>query len=359
MPGKSNQKPAKAARAKAANRSSLAAPAGGPRKRFAPVAVGSAEMSRPARITQVNKLGDTRVVHREYIGDIKSVSTTGFGVVVSYPVNPGQVQTFPWLSAIAQRFESYRFRRLKFCYETEAPTSLPGSAIMTLDYDAIDPAPVSKQQAMSYVDAVRSPPWSDCEHVSRAENLNKQKSYFVRPGALPTGGTLTQYDVGNLFFCCSGVTASSAMGELYVEYDVELMTPVYESTPSSGVLNNASGAGSATATPFGTAAVQYGNIGISAAGTVVTLTNLTVGQAYVLDYVTVDSAGAAAPTMGTFVGLTEVGSFSIASGTNGNAQYTVTATAATASFVLTDILNTPVSESLIVSQLPVGAVVTL
>lgn len=134
--------------------------------------------------------------------------------------------TFPWLSQIAPRFEKYRFKKLKFCFETEAPTSLGGSLILTVDYDASDPAPASKVQAMAYKNAVRSAPWEECCHFSAMEDLSQQKQYFVRSGGLPPNSDVKLYDVGNLFVCSQNVvTGGATLGELYVDYVVELLTP--------------------------------------------------------------------------------------------------------------------------------------
>jgi hypothetical protein len=41
------------------------------------------------------------VRHREYIGDVISSSTSNAFSLTSYTINPGSVQTFPWLSKIS------------------------------------------------------------------------------------------------------------------------------------------------------------------------------------------------------------------------------------------------------------------
>lgn len=199
--------------------------------------------------------GDCRISHREYIADI--VAGTGSPsvfTVQSLPVNPGQVSTFQWLSRIAANFESYQFSKLKFDYATEAPSSLGGTLVLSLDYDASDPAPISKQQAMAYRSSVRSAPWAPCQHASIGEDLKKGKSNFVRPGAQPANTDIKTYDIGNLYVISQGVTTASAvLGELWVEYDVLLMTPVFEN--AAGVVpvgGNVEGNNTLTAAnPFG------------------------------------------------------------------------------------------------------------
>jgi len=197
----------------------------------APVAKSRIVLTRkPNMVTLPN--GDSRIVHREYIADViaNGVGPPTTFDVNAYAINPGQAATFPWLSRIASNYESYKFRQLRFIYSTEASSSLGGSVILAVDYDAKDPAPTDKKTAMSYRSSVRTAPWSACEHSSLAEDLSKSKSSYVRIGAQPAGTDIKTYDVGNLFVASQNITTPGAtLGELYVEYDVLLMTPVYES----------------------------------------------------------------------------------------------------------------------------------
>lgn len=166
--------------------------------------------------------GDCRIHHRELIGDLNG--SVAFSAN-SFPINAGLAGTFSWLSRIAGNYESYRFESLRFLFETESATSATGTVMLVVDYDPSDPAPTGKQQALSYRGSVRSAPWAPCSHVSISEDLNKRKSYFVRGGGLATGLDVTLYDVGNLYAITQGQAGATAVGELWVEYTVLLMTP--------------------------------------------------------------------------------------------------------------------------------------
>jgi hypothetical protein len=199
--------------------------------------------------------GDFRIVHREYIADmLAEASTPSAFTAAGFPINPGMSNTFPWLSQIAPRFEKYRFNKLKFDYETEASTALGGSVMLAIDYDASDPAPATKVQLMSYKNAVRSAPYQPSSNVSAKLDLGQQKAYFVRSGANPAGTDIKMYDVGNLFACSQGIsTGSAVLGELYVEYDVHLMTPQLTS-PDDNTIDSSkltSGNSTSAAQPFG------------------------------------------------------------------------------------------------------------
>lgn len=275
--------------------------------------------------------GDCLIRHREYLQDI---TANGSGPPTTFSdtqvsINPGVSSSFPWLSAIAQRFESYQFKRLRFDYETEAPSSLGGTVILAVDYDASDPAPLSKQQALAFRNSVRAPAWKECSHDSSIEDLSKQKSYFVRSAAPPASADIKLYDVGTLNVITQGVsTASATCGELYVDYEVLLMTPVLESFNQSV---SAFVASSTVANPIPSTAVVAGNLGISGSGTTITMTGLVIGSEY-LFLGGGASGGTSGFDLGTFSGATAKTTMTV-SGTNcGN---TFTADASTVTAVLT------------------------
>jgi hypothetical protein len=226
----------------------------------APVAKSQIRTTRKPKMETMPN-GDCRISHREYIVDIVAKVAgppTTFNAT-QFAVNPGQQASFPWLSRVATNYESYVFNSLRFCYETEAPSSLGGTLVMALDYDASDPAPTTKQQAMSYRSSVRSAPWSACCHTSLAEDLHKAKTNFIRIGAQPANTDIKTYDIGNLYVISQGVgTSGATLGELYVEYDVVLMTPVYENSSDEIIIGAyVAGVGAQTiANPFGDGETQ-------------------------------------------------------------------------------------------------------
>jgi hypothetical protein len=234
-----------------------------------PLATVSTAMSRSTVTRKPNirsqPNGDCKIHHREYIKDITANSGTPSAFLVeSLAINPGIGSTFPWLSQVAQRFERYKFDKLHFIYETEAPSTLGGSLVLAIDYDSSDPAPISKQQALAYKNSVRSAPWNECKHSSAREDLSQQKQYYVRPGAVPANADVKLYDTGNLFVISQGVTTASAvLGELYVEYDVVLHTPALQGYPLVGGSFTAGGTQSNAAPLGSTPTADAQNIGIA------------------------------------------------------------------------------------------------
>lgn len=237
-----------------------------------PVAEGKVSRVNAPKI-QAMKDGDCQISHREYLGDLAgSVAFTAN----TYSINPGLPATFPWLSAIAQRYESYRFRSLKFEFETQAATTTTGTVALAVDYDANDAAPDTKAQVLTYRDTVRSPPWKSCCFTAAREDLGKRSSYYVRNGSLGTSQDITLYDVGSLYACTQAQAGTTAVGELYVEYDIHLMTP--QAGPLGvGESVYASFTGTSNAAP---AATKAGNLPatVSSSGTTTSVSTFTFTQ---------------------------------------------------------------------------------
>lgn len=225
----------------------------GTAKVSAPVASSKKPKSSPKPNVQNLRKNGIQVSHREYLSEISgSVTFTS----EQYPINPGLGSTFPWLSSIARRYESYNFKRLHFSFETESPTSTPGAVMHAVDYDASDSAPTNKVSLMSYEGSVRSAPWVDSTFSALSSSLHKSKTYYIRSGALNANQDIKMYDVGNYFIATQGQTGTAVLGELYVEYVVDLFTPQLDSNVPSCSITGATGI--SIPLPFGTAPIISG-----------------------------------------------------------------------------------------------------
>jgi len=153
----------------------------------------------------------------------------------AYALNPGNAVLFPWLSTIAKQFEKYTFTRLNFIYKKEvseyATGGQTGKVIMSVDFDAADPAPGTKQQmedTIPHADAMPSQSFALNLQTRDLAHPNTIARY-VRSGGLPGGGDIKTYDVGNLNVATQGILTNSEVGELHVSYTVKLEKPVLES----------------------------------------------------------------------------------------------------------------------------------
>ena len=166
------------------------------------------------------------VCHREYLGDI--VGTTDF-TNRGYPLNPGIVETFPWLSSVADNYAQYRFHGLIFEFRpliTDFVTSgAPGVVVMATNYNADDPIYSTKQEMENSEFAVSVKPTMQLMHgVECAVDQSVLRQMYIRTGELPTGQDKKFTDLGNFQFATQA-NPTQTLGELWVSYCVEFFKP--------------------------------------------------------------------------------------------------------------------------------------
>lgn len=195
-----------------------------------------------------------RIRHKEFVTSI--VGTAAFAVPVSLVCNPGLAASFPWLSTIANSWEEYKFHRLDMVYLTRTGTNVPGSLLMTPDYDAADSAPSSEVVASSYEDSAEDAPWKDnicCLRATSMQGTNPRR--FTRNGPLAANLDTKTYDCATIHVCTIDGTAVN-WGKLWVEYDVELFIPQLPSAGPCPLGGQIDGATTQTpGNPFGVAPV--------------------------------------------------------------------------------------------------------
>lgn len=223
-----------------------------PAAETAPVAVSSVTKWRAPKMEYARDGSSCVVSHRERIGTVNG--TTAF-TATQYQINPGLVGTFPWLSAIANRFESYDFEALRFIFKTKTATTALGDVVMAVDFDASDSAPTSSIQVESYQSFIDGAPWQNLVMECRRADMAKMKQRFCRDAAVATGSDVKLYDVGNFFVCTENQASSALVGYLYVEYRVRLFTPQLRSSDfyiSGGYIDGLTSC--TAANPMGTSA---------------------------------------------------------------------------------------------------------
>jgi len=240
------------------------------------VAYGSTLSTRKPVMTSTRD--GVRIHHSEFVTDISG--STSF-TATKLSVNPGVGLTFPWLSSVARRYETYSFQNLSFEYRTMAPSTSYGYVMLAFDSDAADSTPISKIQAGSYQFARRSPPWRDMSMALSGSILHKLANYFTRSSTVSNTDIKT-YDVGNVYIITDGQAGTSLIGELHVTYDIVLSTPQLEDNDWNGFTLAAS-AGLAAATFAGsncaTNARSNVSVTVSATGDRITFNQYWTGFA--------------------------------------------------------------------------------
>jgi hypothetical protein len=169
--------------------------------------------------------GACSVSHMEYVQDIAAV---GSGVVTTqFVVNPQRTATFPWLSAMATRFEVYKFRKLAFHYKPSTGTSTDGWVALGFDFDYYDEAP-SKSTLLAWKYASKSAAWQNTTlDISNDARLSIAK--YANYSA--TSGDARLDMLGNLWVLADS-TSSGTLGELFVSYEVEFRQPAFKIPPA-------------------------------------------------------------------------------------------------------------------------------
>lgn len=194
-------------------------------------------------IVDNSKLRKSQIVvipRREYISDING-STSAFSVPVNLFINPCNTVMFPWLSQLAKNFEMFRFRKLTFVYDTYAATTFGGYVAMATNFDASGAGFSTKQQLMDYFGASRAQDWVPFEHKVSISSFWTDK-FFNLTGPQPASTDLKTFYPGVFNLAVGGQTAAVPMGELYVDYIVELIEPINNVNQYRSLINTNCGA---------------------------------------------------------------------------------------------------------------------
>jgi hypothetical protein len=171
----------------------------------------------------------TRIAHREYIGDVLS-STAAF-TPLSFPLNPGMKETFPWLNQVAANYTQYQFLGLVFEFVSEGSeytnSAGLGYVAMSSQYDPGATPFVDKRSMLNaqFADAAKPSKsfqqWIECS-PSRVADPRRN----IRCAINPPNTSITDYDIGTTTLAVGGnVAAGAVIGEFWVSYDVLLYVP--------------------------------------------------------------------------------------------------------------------------------------
>jgi len=185
-----------------------------------PIAVAAAYSegmtSRKPKITRSQGDDKVTIQHCELVTPVTGSTTF---TATTIPMQPGLINSFPWLYTQTVGWEKYRFKKLKAIFITRTGTQTPGSIIMSPDYDASDPAPATEAIASTYHGTSDDAPWK----TSVMEfDMRRSKELFIRTGPLGPNLDIKTYDYANLFVCTVDGTAVN-WGKVYLDYEVELI----------------------------------------------------------------------------------------------------------------------------------------
>jgi hypothetical protein len=187
------------------------------------------------------------VTHRELLTEVAGLSAGGSGwnILDSFDINPGDAETFPWLATQAWSWEAYTVRRMEFQYIPHCSTGNDGSIQMFLDYDNSDETPLTLADAAAFQGYVEGSPYlaSTMRPVVGLLHQSKPMKWVTPPTGIPAAADATNYNCATMYIAGIGLTNDKSYGNLWVEYTIDLFTPtagvaemlaIARSTPTIG-----------------------------------------------------------------------------------------------------------------------------
>lgn len=177
-----------------------------------------------------------RIIHREYITDVASgalVSGATVFTIQSFPVNPGLFGSFPWLCTIGGNFMQYKLHGLKWIFKStygQAVSSTNAALGIVVLRHVQDPTQTADTALSQMFNAHGTEKYNPSVSFEYAPDLRGTGAGImaIRTGAQPAGTDLRMYDLGYLEIATQGLQlAGASLGQLFVEYDVELIRAQY------------------------------------------------------------------------------------------------------------------------------------
>ncbi len=230
--------------------------------------------------------------HREFVGEVRG--STSFAIAQTHVLNPGLSASFPWLSAVANSFQEYKIRGMVYHYVPSSGIAVTGSSalgtvMIYTSYRSNDSPPGQKVELLNEYFASESvPSESFCHPIECDPKENPFNIQYVRAREVPAGDNRLLYDHGVTYVATSGQqSAGTALGDLWVTYEVELKKPIVTSNVTArddsyvyaaNWLGGGSHSGMWPTPPAGTTVVNYGMSSVSFSGSTVTFAAGTTGK---------------------------------------------------------------------------------
>lgn len=239
-----------------------------------------------AGVPRVNGRDAFHVVRREFVGTATNGAVTGFALtplsvaIPGYDLNPSVYNMFPWLSSIANSYERFRFNKLCYHFIPSQATSTAGRFYAAVDYDYDDSPALTKAQLMGNKTAVECAVWNESRMECDPQCLNRDMPYKYVSCSTRGLDVEGRTAFSGFLMCAFDTTVANCLMDIWVEYDVELVTPVNDSPTqqflsagdslATASTNTTTGAGPYRGFPNATRATSAGPLKIVVPGTTTT-----------------------------------------------------------------------------------------
>lgn len=180
----------------------------------------------------------TRISHAEYISDVVTSATAGEFSETTFKVSPGNNSTFPWLHSLTRSYEKYKIHGAIFMFKSTSGDSTGtvdtglGTVCLATRYDVESPNFTDKRSMESHEFAT-----SGCTTLDQLHPIECDPS-LIPVDVLFTAGSENSTNRFNT--PCETTIAtqghpgtSVTVGELWISYDIELMSPASVSGATS------------------------------------------------------------------------------------------------------------------------------
>jgi len=137
----------------------------------------------------------------------------------------------------ASTYDKFVYNSVKLKYVPAVGTNTSGKVAIAIDRDYTDPPQtVNWGQCISYESVASGTVWS--EHMcSMRRDPSEKRSYFTN---FASGTDVRETEQFKFYAYTQGVPANTFCGDLYLEYDLELISPVYAPSELSQISENSS-----------------------------------------------------------------------------------------------------------------------
>jgi hypothetical protein len=173
---------------------------------------------------------ETRIRHREYLGNVYASSVAGAFNITTYPINPGLFSTFPWLSEIATQYDQWEPHGLVVIFKTLTSTYAAsqslGTVVIASDYDVYDSPYTAKVEMANSEFAVSGSAAQNLLHPVECNTDERMTKLFtIRSSSIASNDNLRFFDLANVQVASEGCLASQLLGELWITYDISFYKP--------------------------------------------------------------------------------------------------------------------------------------
>jgi hypothetical protein len=241
--------------------------------------VSTSRTMQGSRANFSSTAGSIVVSHREYLQDV--AGSVGYNVT-KRTIQPAMGSSFTWLHRLASSFQRYRVRSMRYTFIPSVSTNTAGRVMLGFNHDTVDNAPSSKSDFASLVSTSSGNTWSELSLVPKPA----WKELYTRVGNV-TDTDLKTYDCGAFYLATYGQATTATIGEVFVDYTIELLNPQAGICPSARIHRTMGG----SAAPLGTVAqTTSGSLAVTADAT-----NLFIAEPghYIVDYAACSTTAAA------------------------------------------------------------------